>query len=405
VPSAREPATSTSDARLLRSLALVAAGCVGVALIHVLLRSMVNSGRPWGPLDAWPRMVEHEVDLHAHWSVLARRPMMNHLLAGLATITPWSAWTRFVVAQLAALGWAGIEMMLTTRRVAIWRGDDAPAHVRRALAMFFLYPPVLFAWFRPVYTFDDLLIVALVLRAVRRVIDQRWLAAACLLAIAVAGHEVALFILPSVIWLAWDVSERKPRVAVLLVVPAIAWLVARQLNHAGGDGGMESWSAIRAINFGTPKDTISSIGALILAMGLPSVFVAARTPAPPRRLAGYYVVALALTLPVLAIAAYLRELRLASLAGYLVLPFLVFRFEALQLYDRWQALAAIACGALAIAIYHPVLASTPWVFRIYAGVVVGLFASLGLARLRHRLGRRQPLPQDPAASSEAPIRT
>jgi hypothetical protein len=249
--------------------------------------------------------------------------------------------------------------------------------------MFFIYPAAVFAWFSPVYTFDDLLIAALLLRAVRRVIDQRWLGAAVLLAIAVVGHEVALFIVPSVTWLAWDLSERKPRVAALVIVPALAGLAARLVNH-GGDGGMESLSTIHAMNFGTPRDAISSLGAVILAVGLPGVFVAAGTPGAPRRLARYYLAGLVLTLPVLAIAAYLREFRLASLAGYLVLPFLAPRVSALGLHDRWQAGAAIAAGAVVIAVYHPVIASTPWAFRIYAGVVAGLFASLALAFVRRR---------------------
>jgi len=92
---------------LPRSLALVLAGCVGVVVVHVVLRSMVNSGRPWGPLDAWPRMIEHEVDLHARWSVLARRPMMNHLLAGL----PASRRGRLDAVRhrpVRGPGWAGI---------------------------------------------------------------------------------------------------------------------------------------------------------------------------------------------------------------------------------------------------------------------------------------------------------
>jgi hypothetical protein len=272
--------------------------------------------------------------------------------------------------------------------VATWRGEDAAAHVRRALVMFFLYPPVLFAWFRPVYTFDDLLIAALLLRALRRVIDQRWLAAAGCLAIAAVGHEVVLCIVPSVAWLAWDVSGRKPRVAVLVIAPAIAWVAVRGLMYGLRGGVAESWGAFVVANFGTSGDAISSLGAVILALGLPGVFVAARTPAPPTRLARCYLAGLALTLPVVAFAAYLREFRLVSLAGYLALPFLVFRFEALELHDRWQAVAAIAAGGAMIAIYHPVIASAPWAFRIYAGVVVGLFASLGVAQLRRRLARR-----------------
>jgi hypothetical protein len=388
VSPSRASSPTGHDVRVGQLLPIALAGWIGVALVHVVLRSMVNSGRPWGPLDAWPRMIEHEVGLHAQWAPFVRRPFMNHLLAGLGSVTAWSAWTRFVVVQLAALGWAAIEMMLTARAAATWRGDDKPVHAQRALVMFFVYPAVLFAWFRPVYTFDDLLIVALVLRAVRRVIDQRWLPAAGLLALAAVGHEVVLFLLPAVAWLAWDISGRDRRVAVLVIAPALVWLVVRWALYGLGSDGTESVTTILTTNFGTPSDAISSLGAVILALGLPGVFIAAGAPAPPR-LARYYVTGLAATLPILVVAAYLREFRLVALPGTLVLPFLVFRFSALRLDDRWQVLAAIAAGAAVIAVYHPVIASAPWLFRIYAGAVAGLFASIGLAGWRaSAAGRR-----------------
>lgn len=378
----REPDASPRDDVRTGPLLLVAlAGWIGVALVHVVLRSMVNSGRPWGPLDAWPRMIEHEVELHAQWAPFVRRPVMNHVLAGLASATGWSVWTRFVVAQLAALGWAAVEMALTARDVARWRGDG-PMYARRALVMFFVYPAVLFAWFRPVYTFDDLVIAALVVHAVRCVVGQRWFAAAGLLSVAAVGHEVALFMLPSLTWLAWDRSGRRRRVAILLVAPVVAWLVVRGTMYGVRGGVTESWATILTANFGTPRDAISSAGAVVLAIGLPGVFVTAGTAPPPARLGRTYGLALAVTLPIVAVAAYLREFRLAALAGYVVLPFLRFRFAALALTDRWQVIAALAAGAAVALLYHPVIASAPWPFRIYAGVIVGLFASLGLARLR-----------------------
>jgi hypothetical protein len=367
-----------------RSLLLVLAGCVGVALVHVLLRSMVNSGHPWGPVSAWPKSIENAVQLHATWEPFAKRPLMNNLLRALAAITSWSAWTRFVIAQLAALAWAAIEMLLTARRVAAWRGDE-PTDVWRVLLMFFVFPPVLFAWLTPVYTFDDLLVAALLLRAVRAVVDERWIAAAIVLAIAAVSHEVALFVIPSVAWLAWDVSaartDRKLRVAALLLLPAICWLVVRELTHADQ---MEGWYLNYQVNFGTPTDAISSIGAVILALGLPAVLLASCRPARPPHLARYYVAAIALTLPLLALATFLRELRLLALPGYLVLPFLgpVIRWSTLRLHDRWQVLAAVACGAAAAFVYHPVITSSPLAFRLALGLLVGLAASVALARVR-----------------------
>ncbi len=359
-----------------RPLFVVLAGCVGVALVHVVLRSMVNSGHPWSP-SLWPASIESAVELHAGWAPFAKRPLMNNLLAGLGELTSWSVWTRFVIAQLAALAWTAVEMMLTAERVAAWRGE--PPMTERVLAMFFLFPPVLFACFTPVYTFDDLLVAALLIRTVRHVIDQRWILAALLLAVAAISHEVALFVIPSIAWLAWDVSGHKRRVAVLLVLPAIGYLAVRLSTHADQ---MEGWYKNYEVNFGTLRDAISSVGAVLLGLGLPAVFVVAQRPP---RLARYYALAIALTLPLLAIATFLREFRLLALAGYLVLPFLTPRFATLKLVDRWQVLAAIVAGTAAVLVYHPAITSSPWAFRIYAGILIGLYASLALARVR-RLG-------------------
>lgn len=199
-----------------------------------------------------------------------------------------------------------------------------------AQAAFHLSPTVLFAWFDPMYTFDEPVQYAALLLALLALLRaQDWLFALSFM-VALIARETSVLLIPGFVWLArdrWRNSWPALVAPLLLFALFTYWIVQRQdiadptLTDIGGRLGFIGF------NFGTWSMVGESLSYLVLVLALP-LFLLYRygrsgTPSPQDRaqLQAFWITLVLNTLVVL-FAAKAREARLFALPMILGWPLL-----------------------------------------------------------------------------------
>ncbi|MCB9183097.1 MAG: hypothetical protein H6591_04195 [Flavobacteriales bacterium] len=254
----------------------------------------------------------------------ARRPLTTWSIDALTTIG-LPAKTAFILLGFGLFLLAG----LLIHRIAEQLGAQ-PGEALIAQAAFHLSPTVLFAWFDPLYTYDEPIQYAALLVALLALLRGQHVIFSLSFTIALIARETSVLLLPGLVWLARDTRRRSwpAFVAPLLLFALFTyWIIERQgitdptLADLGGRLGFITF------NFGTLSMAGESLCYLTLALALPSFLLYrhgrsdASSPADRAMIQAFWITLVLNTLVVL-FAAKAREARLFALPMILGWPLL-----------------------------------------------------------------------------------
>ncbi|WKZ66293.1 MAG: hypothetical protein QY325_16210 [Flavobacteriales bacterium] len=326
----------------------------------------------------------------------ARRPLTTWSIDALALLgVP-------VNGAFIAVGLTGFLLTgLLIHRIALRLGAS-PAEALLSQALFHASPTVLFAWFNPLYTYDEPLQYLALSLGILWLLRQRWAAAALALTAALIARETSALLLPALLLLA----PQRQRAA-LLAAPLLLYAVFLLLH---GDPGLDAWPGdllrradCLALNLG-PARLGETVAYLVLVLALPTyllVRLRGQAPEPHRRLVTGFLVALALNTTVVLSAALAREARLFALPLLLGWPLLGGALRAeLRQAGGWRGLTALMRNYRTAAVLAALLLLVSFaVFSLFepsTGIEedslfhewliaeLGLIAALVLARRRMR---------------------
>lgn len=326
----------------------------------------------------------------------ARRPLTTWSIDALALLgVP-------VKGAFIAVGLLGFLLTgLIIRRIALRLGAS-PAEALWSQAMFHGSPTVLFAWFNPLYTYDEPLQYLALSLGLLWLLRERWAPAAVALTAALIARETSALLLPALVLLA----PSRQRAAILLapVLLYASYLLLR------GDPVLSAWpedllrrADCLALNLG-PARLAETVAYLLLVLALPTYLLLrfrGQAPGLQGRLTAGFLVALALNTAVVLSAALAREARLFALPLLLGWPLLGAALKAeLRQAGGWRGLAALLRNYRTAAVLAALLALVSFaVFRLFepsTGIEedslfhewliaeLGLIAALVLARRRMR---------------------
>lgn len=254
----------------------------------------------------------------------ARRPLTTWSVRALIS-TGLTAKAAFIFLSLGLFLIAG----LLIHRIALDLGSSQGTALI-AQAAFHLSPTVLFAWFDPMYTYDEPMQYAALLIALLALLRKQNSLFALSFTLALIARETSLLLLPGFVWLTrdrWRSSWPILVAPLLLFVLFTYWIVQRQdiadptLTDIGGRLGFIGF------NFGTWSMVSESVAYMVLVFALP-VFLLVRFGSLPdrttedrHRLKAFWITLVLNTLVVL-FAAKAREARLFTLPLILGWPLL-----------------------------------------------------------------------------------
>lgn len=218
-----------------------------------------------------------------------------------------------------------------------------------AQAFFHASPTVLFAWFDPMYSYDEPIQYAALIGAFLAAQHGRtWITIAAL-TVALIAHETSVLLFPAFILLLRPNTRRTILTVALPVILFIlflaAYLSAAEITDLSAADAVSRLGTL-AFNFSDPTMTAETLCYLVLTLVLP-VFLLARyartTPISPEereRLKAFWI-ALALNTALVLIAAKAREARVFALPLILAWPLLGKAWTAeMERHGGWQGLAA-----------------------------------------------------------------
>ncbi|MBK7944123.1 MAG: hypothetical protein IPJ85_01915 [Flavobacteriales bacterium] len=235
---------------------------------------------------------------------------------------------------------------LLIRRIAQLLGSSH-AQATIAQAIFHLSPTVLFAWFEPMYTYDEPLQYAAFLIAFAAAWQGRVVLSSIAMALSLIAHETSIFLLPSFAMIPG--LSRNSRWA-LLITPLllfalflVSFLPAAGLaDHAANDAYTRLGTL--AFNFGTWTMAGETIGYALLVLLLPCTLLWCymRGAAPDeRKLLRAFMIALVLNALAVLVAAKAREARVFALPLLLAWPLLGKAIvQWIEAYGGWNRLFA-----------------------------------------------------------------
>lgn len=294
--------------------------------------TMLNRGpETWDGIPLQHDYVEEVINAHRSGDDFSfrRRPLMTWCvdvlnLAGLPIKTA------FIALSLLLFLASG----LLVHRLALAFGSTAKQALL-AQAFFHVSPTVLFAWFDPMYTYDEPIQYAALLIAVLTMDNGRILLSIAALTIALIAHETSLFIMPLFMVLLWHSSRRMwitiASPVLLFVLFLLTYLPSQDLMRPTLEDGLHRFGTW-AFNFSSPAMAAETVCYMAMTLLLP-VFLLTRLQrsdiADPhaRKAIHAFWISLALNTLVVLLAAKAREARVLALPLIIVWPLLGMAFS------------------------------------------------------------------------------
>ena len=385
-------------ARILGTLLGPGVLALGLTALHLIAPSNINRNAwPW----QFPAFVKEQgiffmLAWHDQVGPLASRPLMSALIRALATLSG-SLTVGYVGAILGSYWIAGLALQHAARRLAHDRGIAT-------LVVFGASFTVLFAFFAPVYSHDDLLQYAFVFFALAWLDERPW-RAGLLLCLAMIARETTVLLIPGLTLLLWfrpdtgtTVGRRKTLavVAVVLLPAAFYLFYRRLLPFPDVADRFEHWR----FNFESTNRAFESLLSPLLALLVVGAVASIAYRVQPESIRRYrpwlvaFAVTFAVNTPLVFVATRAREARLFALPLVFVWPiageWLVTANAAWRAARRelsWKKCVALPAlvptalvGAVVLALYHRTVAGSFYDgFRAYIIAVAYATAALHIA--------------------------
>lgn len=280
---------------------------------HFATPSIFNASKPLHRLQAGQReaAISETVNLHEQWGPFAKRPLVTSLVRSIEARLSVEVTTAFILAvffQLLIVAWA---LTYATKKIT---SDPLPVLSLLPFAASFT---ILFAFFAPIYSYDELIQYTFIFLALACLKEQPR-AAALLLCLAGIARETTLLTLPGFSLLAlgrWtNVSRRDAiKAAMVFLFPAIfMYAYNRFFPFPDMSTRFDHWK----FNFQDTRHTVETFISFFLAI-VPVFFLAFLSNWKKTSISNSYISAFWLTLlintPIVLVASLARESRLFAL--------------------------------------------------------------------------------------------
>ena len=267
------------------------------------------------------------VQYHQTEPAFARRPLTTWLVQGLAVLSGLSLAKSFVLLQLF-LCWMGALALYAL----------SPTHRQGLLnqSLFLLGFSLFFAWFPPVYTYDEPLQYLLLFGSLAAWRSQKLWLGLLLLTAALVARETSWLLWPAFFWLfGWGEDRlkgfKRGTLAVLLVY-AVWFFASEQLIGVSQDAGSEVLLRFTLLAQNFDADHLSeTLWMLFLVVGLPLQLCLLFPANWPKRECQAFWMALLLNTAVVLATARAREARLFALPLIFAWPWLATAIKSMFL--------------------------------------------------------------------------
>ena len=315
--------------------------------------------------------LESVVDHHLKEWTFSKRSIFTSCLLGVSSIFSISKSMSFLLCNFILLFVNGYLI----GRLALKLSNNIQA-VFASTTIFYLSFPILFAFYPPVYTYDDLLQIAVILASILFLVDQKWLLFSGFILMAILVRETTLFIFP--ILLLYVNEQQKKKLTLYLLIPAISGILFWIITLSSLGSTIASRPACLIFNFSDAPHSIETIFSLMCAF-LPAWIISRFVRnAGAKRL---FLLVFGVNALIVLCFAYARETRLFYLPIYFLIPMVDFNLEKIRSLILGAQLRVVLFFVLIFTaaftgihlVYQPTIARTTELsFEIYASIALTL---------------------------------
>lgn|GEM_PF-5750157 len=259
------------------------------------------------------RYLEETIYFHASEWTFSRRMVLTTLIDGTSSVFNISSSLSFVLLNSFILFLAGDQLGKLTAEVQNnWKAGKI------GTLLFFTCFPIIFCFFAPVYTFDDLLQVLLLITSVRLLLQSRWQLFSAAITLAMLTRESTLLIVP-LLWLFVPDQHRK-QLWLNLIPGTVLTILLWGYHFFDGQSTLFKRVACLEFNFCDLEHCIESVLSLLMVLSISRCFMKF-SPMLDRQKRMLAIVALGFHTLVILMFACAREIRLFYLPLYLLIPF------------------------------------------------------------------------------------
>ena len=275
-----------------------------------------------------------QIKYHQEFAPFARRPLTSLLIEGSSGIFGVTLGESFVLVNLFLLFVSGILIYIISLKLKATKGQALFNQVA-----YFMTFSILFAFFPPVFSYDEPLQYCLIMLSILALIREKWLYYVALFLLAIIARESTLFLLPglAIIYSGFSLKSRNmwsfsvKRKLLLLLVPLPLYIIYLGI-FLWATGIWKETSEVAANrlscyfqNFGTFASSVETLVSFFLVLG-PSLYFLYMSKRPKafafmeKKYIQAFLLALVINTPVVMAATLARETRLFALPLLFIWP-------------------------------------------------------------------------------------
>ena len=285
--------------------------------------------------------LKSQIDYHKEIAPFARRPLTTFLMEGTSKSLGLKSGYAFILVNFLLLFLSGILIYKLSKNLNARRKQGLTN-----MLVYFLSFSVLFAFFPPVFTYDEPLQYCLILSSLIAFVKKKWLGYIALFTLALITRETSMLIVPAIILFISSIGLQggklfsQPHVKRVLIAlcPLLLYAIfigiyiwKNQLLEATRNE-MASRYTCFLENFESSKNTVESVTPIFLSLG-PFLYFSLRSLKKnqlsqfKRRFVNAFLVTVTINTPIVILTAFARESRLFALPLLFIWPMFMQLFE------------------------------------------------------------------------------
>ena len=275
--------------------------------------------------------LKSQIDYHQEIAPFARRPLTSFLIESAMEVFGLRSGHAFILVNFLLLYFSGLLLFRLSKIVK--------ATIFQALinmGVYFLSFSVLFAFFPPVFSYDEPMQYCFILLSLTAFVQKKWIGFVTIFTLALISRETSMLLLPALIFFMPGLqkirifSKEHGRLCVPILLPLLLYGIYLTLFIYAFDQleatqvEMGSRYSCFLENFESTKNTVESWISLFFALS-PLLYLLAfrteRTVAPRyRKWIGAFLLTVIINTPIVILTAFARETRLFALPLFFIWP-------------------------------------------------------------------------------------
>lgn len=295
-----------------------------IFVIHMLpsMDSMLNENN----IRISHGFLKSQIEYHQEIAPFARRPLTSLLIEGVVQLFGWRYGHAFIFINFILLFLSGPLLFKLSKTMQASTGQ-ALAN----MGVYFLSFSVLFAFFPPIFSYDEPLQYCFILLSLIAFVRGKWMRFVVFFTVALIARETSMLLLPALLFFRPGRKKRRLKDAVPILLPLVFYSIYLLLfigsTHQLKATQIEMASRYSCFleNFESTKNTVETWISLFLALG-PFLYLAVvriwkkKTTAFDRQCIGAFLLTVIINTPIVILTAFARETRLFALPLIFIWP-------------------------------------------------------------------------------------